>query len=121
MSFITHYREQILRAVHENIEGPFAIGEDLAVYGLVTAGATLRSGVKLILHGTIAGDLVIEPGSRAIIHGTVAGRIRNEGGRVEVFGMVDAVENLSPDAASIIDPAAHVRRGRATANGSTRA
>ena len=49
---------------------------------------------------------------RAIIHGTVAGRIYNKGGRVELFGMAAAVENLSPDAATIIDGAAHVLRGR---------
>lgn len=101
-----------MRAVHENIDGPFGIDEDLAVYGLVTVGATLRAGFKLILHGTIAGDLTIEPGARAIIHGTVAGRVRNEGGRAEIFGMVDAVEDLSPDAATVIDPAAHVRARR---------
>jgi hypothetical protein len=101
-----------LRAVHENIDGPLAIGEDLAVYGLITQGATLQGGVKLILHGTIAGDLIVEPGSRAIIHGTVAGRIYNRGGRVEMFGMADSVENLSPEAATIIDAAAHILRGR---------
>ncbi|MCZ4344134.1 hypothetical protein O4H52_21215 [Sphingomonadaceae bacterium G21617-S1] len=98
-----------MRAVHENIEGPCEIDEDLAVYGLVTAGATLRSGVRLILHGTIAGNLTIETGARAIIHGTVAGRIHNEGGRVEIFGIADAVVNGSRDAITIIDPAAHVR------------
>ncbi len=101
-----------MRAVHDTIEGPFAIQEDLAVYGLITQGATLCEGIKLVLHGTIAGDLTVEPGSRAIIHGTVAGRIYNKGGRVEMFGMADAVENLSPDAATIIDAAAHILRGR---------
>ena len=83
-----------MRAVHDTIEGPFAIQEDLAVYGLITQGATLCEGVKLILHGTIAGDLTVEPGSRAIIHGTVEGRIYNKGGRVEMFGMADAVDFL---------------------------
>lgn len=110
-----------MKAVHDSIEGPFAIGEDLAVYGLITQGATLQGGVKLILHGTIAGDLIIERGARAIIHGTVAGRVCNDGGHAEIFGMVDAVENLSPDAATIIDPAAHVRRGRAGVTRSSRA
>jgi len=43
-----------MRAVHETIEGPFTIGEDLAVYGLITQGAVLQSGVKLILHGRSA-------------------------------------------------------------------
>lgn len=64
---------------------------------------------------------MIEPGARAIIHGTVAGRVCNDGGRAEIFGMVDAVENLTSDAATIIAPAAHVRRGRAGANRSNRA
>lgn len=101
-----------MRAVHDKIEGPFAIEEDLAIYGLVTGGATLRSGVKLILHGTIAGDLTIEPGARAILHGTVAGRVYNDGGRVELFGIADAVADRAPDAVTVIDPVAHVRARR---------
>src|SRR3546814_9179820 len=92
-----------MKAVHDKIEGPFAIEEDLALYGMVIGSATLRSGIKLILHGTIAGDLILEPGARAIIHGTVAGRICNEGGRAEIFGFVDGVEDLSPDAVTVID------------------
>ena len=109
-----------MRAIHENIDGPMTIDEDLAIYGLVTAGAVLQPGVKLILHGTIAGDLTIGPGSRAIIHGTVAGRVRNDGGRAEIFGMVDRVEDRSPDAVSVIDAAAHVRRGRGPSTVSAR-
>lgn len=54
-----------MRAVHETIEGPFAIGEDLAVYGLITQGAALQGGVKMVLHGTIGGDLTVEPGGRS--------------------------------------------------------
>ena len=54
-----------MKAVHDKIEGPFAIEEDLALYGMVIGSATLRSGIKLILHGTIAGDLILEPGARA--------------------------------------------------------
>src|SRR3546814_16325568 len=87
-----------MKAVHDKIEGPFAIEEDLALYGMVIGSATLRRGIKLILHGTIARDLILEPGARAIIHGTVAGRICTEGGRAEIFGSVDGVEDLSPAA-----------------------
>jgi hypothetical protein len=32
-----------MRAGHENIEGTFAIREDLAVYGLITQGAPCRA------------------------------------------------------------------------------
>src|SRR3546814_17916130 len=97
MSFSTYECGADMKAVHDKIEGPFAIEEDLALYGMVIGSATLRSGIKLILHGTIAGDLILEPGARAIIHGTVAGRICNPGGRAENFGFVDGVEDISPD------------------------
>ncbi|MFC0687563.1 hypothetical protein [Novosphingobium clariflavum] len=83
-----------MKAVHDSIESPFAIGEDMALYGTFTGDATLESGVRFILHGTIAG------------------RIYNKGGRVEIFGMAGAVENLSRHAETIIDPGAHVRGGR---------
>src|SRR3546814_4393359 len=97
-----------MRAVHDKIEGPFAIEENIALYGMVAGDATLHRGIRFILHGTITGNLTIETGARAIIHGTVAGRIYNEGGRVEIFGIADAVANGSRDAITIIDPAAHV-------------
>lgn len=80
-----------MKAVHEKIDGPFAIEEDIALYGMVAGDVTLHRGIRFILHGTIAG------------------RIYNEGGRVEIFGIADAVANGSRDAITIIDPAAHVR------------
>lgn len=101
-----------MRAEHDVIEGPFAIAEDLTLHGTIVGDATLQQGVRFILHGTIAGNLTVKAGSRALIHGTVSGRIYNDGGRVEVFGICEAVENLAPDAVSIILPTAHVRRGR---------
>src|SRR3546814_10429045 len=82
-----------MRAVHDKIEGPFAIEENIALYGMVAGDATLHRGIRFILHGTITGNLTIETGARAIIHGTVAGRLYNEGGRVEIFGIADAVAN----------------------------
>ena len=97
-----------MKAIHENLDGPMEIHEDVALYGMVSGGATLCSGRRLILRGTIAGDLKVEKGAQAILHGTVAGRIYNEGGRVELYGMADAVANSSRDAVTIIDPGAHV-------------
>ena len=101
-----------MRAVHETIEGPCTIAEDIALYGTVQGDATLRPGARFILHGTIMGNLIIEPGARAIIHGSVAGRITNNGGRVELFGIADGVANTTQDAVTVIDPKAYVRGGR---------
>lgn len=97
-----------VKAIHENIAGPFTIEEDIALYGTITGGATLCEDKRLILHGTIAGDLTVEKGARAIVHGTVAGRILNDGGRVELLGIAHAVSNSSADAITVVDPSAHV-------------
>ncbi len=101
-----------MKAVHGNIEGPLALDEDIALYGRISGGATVRSGKRFILHGTIAGDLRVEKDARAIVRGTVAGRIYNDGGRVELFGMADAIASSLHDGMTIIDPAAHVLAGR---------
>src|SRR3546814_15286130 len=97
-----------MRAVHDKIEGPFAIEENIALYDMVAGDATLHRGIRFILHGTITGNLTIEPGARAIIPGTVAGRIYNKGGPVEIFGLADAVANGSCDPLTFINPAPHV-------------
>src|SRR3546814_11731504 len=76
---------------------------------MVAGDGTLHRGIRFIRHGTITGNLKIESGARAIIHGTVAGRIYNEGVRVEIFVIADAVANGTRDAITLIDPAPHVR------------
>lgn len=106
------YQGTFMRAVNDKIEGPLLIDEDLAVHGMITAGAVVRTGRKLVLHGMITGDLVIEPKARVIIHGMVNGVVINDGGRVEIFGTVDAVADRSADAVTIIDPVAHVKGRR---------
>ena len=45
----------------------------------------------VVLHGMITGDLVIEAGATATIHGTVNGVVRNQGGHVEIWGVVDDI------------------------------
>ncbi|WP_257558150.1 hypothetical protein [Sphingobium sp. CFD-2] len=98
-----------MRVVHETLEGPYRIEEDIALYGLIAGDAILCRGARLLLHGTIAGNLTVETGARAVLHGTVAGRITNDGGRIELFGSADAISNVSFSAITIIDPKAYVR------------
>ena len=101
-----------MREMNDKVVGPFVIDEDLTVRGMITAGAILRSRVQLVLHGMVTGDLVVEAKARAIIHGMVNGVIYNDGGRVEIFGTIDAVVDRSPEAVTIIDPVAHVKGRR---------
>lgn len=98
-----------MERVQGKIEGPFFVDRDLAVHGMITEHATVRAGFALALHGMVTGDLVVEAGARATIHGMVNGAVINNGGHVEIFGMVDSVRDRSPLAVTVIAPNARVR------------
>ena len=98
-----------MRDRNDKIEGPFLVEENLLFRGMVTEGATVRSGVMLDLRGMITGDLDVDSGAQAIIHGTVNGTVRNHGGYVQIFGTVDAVVDLSPDAQTVVEPGALIK------------
>ena len=98
-----------MRQLYGKIEGPFLIDKDLEMHGMITVSALVRGGVRFILLGMVTGDLTVERGACAIIHGTVNGVVINHGGHVEIFGAVDAVADRSPQAVTVIDPAARVK------------
>lgn len=91
------------------IIGPFTVAEDMAFHGMITDRAKVLSGVTFSLHGTVTGDLDVEAGATAIVHGTVNGTVRNHGGYVEIWGMVDRTADLSPNARTVIKPDAIVK------------
>ena len=66
------------------IEGPFTVDRDLTIHGMVTS------------------DLVVEPGAHATVHGTVNGTVINQGGHVQIHGMVGAVADTSPSSRTVI-------------------
>jgi len=91
------------------INGPVVIDRDEAIRGMVAGSIIVRSGGALSLHGMVNGDVTIELGGRAIIHGMVNGAVVNQGGHVEVHGMVDAVRD-APGARTMIAGGALVRQ-----------
>lgn len=78
------------------IEGPFALGHDLELRGMVTERLTVKNGVVLILRGMVAGDLVVEAGATADVQGMVTGTVFNEGGDVTVTGTVGRLAGSHP-------------------------
>jgi hypothetical protein len=92
----------------DKIEGPYLITSDLRMGGMITVGATVRSGVTLELTGMIIGDLHVQRGAKAIIHGTVDGIVRNEG-YVDVDGNIGGLIDLSPEARSVVAPGTLVK------------
>jgi hypothetical protein len=98
-----------VREITDKIEGPFVFVEDTALHGMITVGATVPSGITVKVHGMITGDLIVEPDGKAIVHGTVNGAVRNRGGSVIIYGMVDDCSDEHPGAQTVIMPNAVVK------------
>jgi hypothetical protein len=54
----------------------------------IVAGATVHSGGSLHLSGVSNGDIVVKRGGRLLVTGVVNGAVRNNGGVVEIEGIV---------------------------------
>ncbi|WP_314374329.1 hypothetical protein [Sphingomonas paucimobilis] len=68
--------------------GSLEIISDGTVRGMVGGDVIVASGVHATIKGMVAGDVIIEPGAMVRITGMVSGRVVNQGGMVEVKGMV---------------------------------
>ena len=77
-----------MRSIDGEISGPTIVRQDTRLNGSVRGDVTVPPGVHLELNGTIRGNLLACKGSRTVIHGVVLGRIFDEGGQVEVYGLV---------------------------------
>lgn len=92
------------------IEGPFTVDRDLTIHGMIAGHATVRSGCKLVLHGMVTSDLLVEPDAHATVHGKVNGTVINQGGLVEIHGMVGAVVDTLPSSRTVIAHGAVITR-----------
>lgn len=88
--------------------GPYTFTEDTILRGMVTIEATVTSGATLVLYGMVTGDLIVEEGARAAIHGMVNGTVRNSG-RVEVWGAIDEIVDITRAAVTVIHPNAYIK------------
>lgn len=87
---------------------PMFVSGELFLFGMTTAPVTVRKGGKLILHGIITADLIVEPQGTAVVYGMVNGTTFNRGGRLEVYGIVEALDGDGVGS-TIVGPEAIVR------------
>lgn len=73
---------------HGKIEGDYEVLEDLQLYGMITGNAVVKKRATLELFGRIAKNLTVERGAKVVIKGTVSGDVINQGGTVEIYGIV---------------------------------
>ncbi len=69
-------------------EGRLIVGRDLTFAGMLNGDMVVPAGVHVVMTGTINGDLIAETGSRVVVCGTVDRYVRNDGGDVEIQGVV---------------------------------
>ena len=77
-----------MRIEEGKIEGDITVDGDFVLNGMVTGNITVVSGGKLELNGTCGGDLTLEEGTTVYLRGKVAGDIHNNGGNLEIDGVI---------------------------------
>jgi len=98
-----------MRTIDAELHGPTIVRQDTRLNGVVNGDVTVPSGVRLELNGTVRGNLLTCPGSYAVIHGAVTGHLFNEGGEVEIFGLVGVARTVDVER-SYVHPTASVGR-----------
>lgn len=78
-----------MRIINDKIEGDTSIKEDTQLNGMIVGKTTVAEGIQLDLHGMIVGNLIVGKSSTVHIFGTIVGDAVNDGGRLEVYGVVN--------------------------------
>ena len=99
-----------MRIINDKIEGDTIINEDTQLNGMIVGKTTVAEGIQLELNGMIVGNVVVEKNSAVYLCGEVVGNVVNEGGRLEVFGIVKG-KVLRKDGDTFVDSKAIVRHG----------
>ena len=97
---------------HGKIEGSIHLDYDLTLHGIVTGDVFVAKGSVFVLHGICSQNLVVDKSSQAYLHGIVNGNVHNNGGVLEIYGIVNGYVNTSEDGKTFIATTAVLRKGR---------
>ena len=97
-------------AEHGKLDGNLYLDYELALHGMVTGDVIVDKGGNLYLHGMCCSNLIIKEGGSVFLHGTVTGDVVNQGGYLEVYGIVGGYLQTQ-NGETIVDEKAKVMRG----------
>lgn len=95
---------------HGKIENDVYLNYDLTLHGMITGDVIVGKGSNFVLHGTCCKNLVLEQGSSVRLNGMVCGNVNNNGGFLEVYGLVNGSIQTSEHGKTFIDPKATVAK-----------
>ena len=77
-----------MQVEHGKVEGDVEITGEFQMHGMFTGNVVVKAGGSLILHGMATKSVTLESGSFVNIFGTVSGDVINNGGQLQVSGIV---------------------------------
>jgi cytoskeletal protein CcmA (bactofilin family) len=95
--------------IYDKIEKDIDIEEDTTIHGMIVGNVQVLDGVTLHLHGMVIGQVLLKEKSNVYLHGTVNGDVINQGGMLEIFGVVNG-KVVKESGKTIIDSNAIVRK-----------
>jgi hypothetical protein len=90
------------------IEQDLHIDNDFTLKGMVTENIYVHDGGSLRLYGTCIKYLFIEKGGKVYLYGTVNLSVNNNGGYLEVYGIVGGKVYTNEDGNTLIDCKSHI-------------
>lgn len=70
------------------IKGDLILEQNTVLKGMIVGNVTVKSDVEFIVHGQITGNVFIRENSNVIVNGQINGDVINDGGYLEIYGMV---------------------------------
>jgi cytoskeletal protein CcmA (bactofilin family) len=87
------------------IDGDLDVADGFDLFGMVTGNLTVSAGGMAVIHGMVAGNLIVKPRGEAILQGMICGNAVNEGGTLEIYGVVVGVLDASEGTTTVADGA----------------
>ena len=77
--------------IKENV----VVKDSLNMHGIITGNVKVPRSSYFELHGIVNGNVTAERNSKVVVHGIIEGTLKNNGGQVEIYGIVKNLNNRS--------------------------
>jgi len=78
-----------MKTEHGKLDSNLRLDYALSHHGMITGNIIIEADGELYLHGMCCKDLMIKKGGKAFVYGTVIGNVLNDGGYLEVYGVIN--------------------------------
>lgn len=99
-----------MQTIAHKIDGDVVLEEDTILRGMIAGSVTVPKDTVLHLHGTVTGSVFLQEGSAVFLHGTVAHDVVNDGGHLEIDGIVQG-QVVRARGETLIHPVAMIEGG----------